>query len=116
MPMAHVLKSIRLLVLTSCLTLTGCIWTGQGGMQGGMIDNIAELGEYFITRFDCSPPSYPDPVDCVEEKHRTVDKIQVTHLVIHFPAPENDNEFVQNKVINGLNDASQGTVIVVNEK
>ncbi|MDA9982763.1 hypothetical protein N9H39_08525 [Gammaproteobacteria bacterium] len=113
--MAHVVKLIRVLVLTSCTALTGCVEIAAMGTVE-MVENIAELGEYMTTSFDCTPPSYPDPVECVEEKHRTVDKIQVTHLVIHFPAPENDNEFVQEKVINGLNDALLGKVIIVNEK
>jgi hypothetical protein len=110
-PMAHVVKLIRVLVLILCTALTGCVEIAAMGMVG-MVENIAELGEYMTTGFDCTPPSYPDPVECVEEIHRTVTKIRVTHLVMHFP----DNEIVQNDIIIGLNNVLHDKIIIVNEK
>ena len=83
---------------------------------GGMVENIRELGEYMWRSYDCSPPSHPDSASCEEGKLRIVDRIQATHLVIHFPAIESNNEIVEDDIINGLNNALQGTVIVVNEK
>ena len=59
----HTGKNIasRLLTVVACvvftITLTGCIIDTTA-----MMENIAELGEYTTTSFDCSPSNYPDPV------------------------------------------------------